>query len=308
MLGIGRRQFTAYGIAIALALGGCSVFPNYERPNLDIPATWRGDETQSSVWPLSDWWRGFGSPQLDSLVAEAQAGNLDLAAAAARVREADAQTRIAGAPLLPAIGLGGGASRIRQPSTSASGTTAGKAYTLYDAQISASYEIDFWGKNKAALDAAQATAQASRYSQATVALTTVTSVAIAYFQILELRDQIAVTEANLASAQSILQALQAQEAAGITTALDVAQQETTVATLQAQIPPLQQQLRQFINALAILIGKPPQVVDIRSGALADLSYPVVAPGLPSEVLARRPDVAMAEAQLQSAHANITVAR
>jgi outer membrane protein, multidrug efflux system len=308
VIGIGHREFNAFAAAMAIALGGCSVFPDYERPSLEIPATWRGDETQSSAWPSADWWRGFGSPQLDSLIAQAQGGNLDLAAAVARVREADAQARIAGAALLPAIGFGSAVSRVRQPSTSTLGSSGGRTNTVYDAQISASYELDFWGKNKAVVEAAKATAQASRYSEATVALTTVTSVAIAYFQILELRDQIAVTEANLASAESILEALQAQEVAGTTTALDVAQQETTVATLQAEIPPLQQQLRQFINALAILIGRPPQSVDITSGALADLSYPVVTPGLPSELLARRPDVAMAEAQLQSAHANITVAR
>ena len=309
MFGTARGRSKALATALAVMLGACSVDTTYKRPNLDIPATWRDEHAPSPAWPSTDWWRGFGSPDLDSLIAQAQAGNLDLAAAVARVREADAQTRIAGAALLPTIGLGSAVSRVRQPSNSTLGTRAGgSTYTLYDAQISAGYEIDFWGKNKATVEAAKATAQASRYSEATVALTTVTSVAITYFQILELRDQIGVTEANLASAESILKALQAQEAAGTATALDVAQQETTVATLQAEIPPLQQQLRQFINALAILIGKPPQVVDINSGALADLSHPTVVPGLPSELLARRPDVAMAEAQLRSAQANITVAR
>ena len=309
MFGIARRGSRTFAIALTLLVGACSVDTNQERPNLEIPATWRGEPAQSPAWPSTDWWRGFGSPELDSLIAQAQAGNLDLAAAAARVRQADAQTRIAGAALLPAIGLGGGVSRVRQPASSISGTSSrDRTFTLYDAQISASYEIDFWGKNRAGVEAAKATAQASRYSEATVALTTVTSVAITYFQIVELRDQIAVTEANLASAESILKALQAQEAAGTVTALDVAQQETTVATLQAEIPPLQQQLRQFINALAILIGKAPQFVDVDSGALADLSYPTVVPGLPSELLARRPDVAMAEAQLRSANANVTVAR
>jgi outer membrane protein TolC len=95
----------AFAAAMTMALVGCSVFPNYERPNLDIPAAWQGDEAQSSAWPSSDWWRGFGSPQLDSLVVQALAGNLDLAVAVARVREADAQAKIAGAALLPAIGL-----------------------------------------------------------------------------------------------------------------------------------------------------------------------------------------------------------
>jgi NodT family efflux transporter outer membrane factor (OMF) lipoprotein len=298
-----------FAAALAAALGACSVFPGYRSPDLDIPPTWHDEQAQSPVWPAKDWWQGFSSPELNSLIAQAEAGNLDMAAAVARVHEADAQTRIAGASLLPTIGLGGAASRIRQPSISTLGTGAsGKTYTLYDAQISASYEIDFWGKNRAFVDAAKATAQASRYSEATIGLTTVASVATTYFQILELRDLIAVIEAQLGAAVSILDALEAQEAAGTVTALDVALQETTVAALQAEIPPLQQQLRQFIDALAILVGKPPEEVDITSGTLADLSHPAVVPGLPSELLARRPDVAMAEAQLISAHANITVAR
>jgi len=308
--GMGRRHrdLAAFGTVIAIALGGCSHLPKYDHPNLEIPAAWRGEQAQSPAWPSTDWWHGFGSPQLDDFIMQAQAGNLDLAAAIARVREADAQTRIAGAALLPAVGLGSSAARVRQPASSTLGTGSRGTYTLYDAQVSASYEIDFWGKNRAALDAAKQSAQASRYSEETVALTTVTSVATSYFQILELRDQLAVTEGNLESAESVLKALQALLAAGTVTALDVAQQETTVAILQAQIPPLKLQLRQFIDALAILLGKPPEAIDVTSGTLADLSHPGVLPGLPSELLTRRPDVAMAEAELKAANADIAVAR
>jgi multidrug efflux system outer membrane protein len=304
-----RKSFKAFVAVLAIALSACSVGPSYKRPDLPVPAAWRSDQAQSPAWPSADWWRGFGSPQLDSLITQARAGNLDLAAAIARVREADAQARIAGAALLPDIAFEGGVTRSRQPASSTSGTAGGRrARTLSDAQLSASYEIDFWGKNQASLDAAKETAQASRYSEETVALTTMASVATTYFQILELRDNLAVTEQNLASAESILKALQAQEAAGTANALDVAQQETTVATLRASIPPLRQQERQFIDALAILVGKPPEAVDITSGTLSDLAHPVIAPGLPSELLARRPDVAMAEAQLMAANANIAVAR
>jgi outer membrane protein, multidrug efflux system len=295
-----RKSFKALVTALAVTLSACSVGPSYKRPDLDVPATWRGDSAQSPLWPSADWWHDFGSSQLDTLITQALAGNFDLAVAIARVREADAQARIAGAALLPTVGFGGGVSRSRQP--------GGQASTLYDAQISASYQIDFWGKNQASLEAAKETAQASRYSEETVTLTTMASVATTYFQILALRDNLAVTEENLASAESILKALQAQETVGTANALSVAQQETTVATLRASIPPLRQQERQFIDALAILVGKPPEAVDITSGTLSDLADPVIAPGLPSELLARRPDVAMAEAQLKAANANITVAR
>jgi len=305
-----HRKFHGLAAIFAFVAGACSLGPNYAKPNLDIPATWRDGQAQAPIWPSSDWWRGFGSPQLDSLIAEAQADNLDVAAAAARVRQADAQARIAGAALLPSVVLGSDVSRVRQPSSSGSSGngSSGKGTPLYDATISASYEIDFWGKNRSALEAAQETAQASRYDEQTIALTTVSSVATTYFQILEFRDRLTVAEQNLASAEDVLDALRAQVEFGTQSELAVAQQETTVATLRAAIPPLEQQLRQFIDALAILVGQPPEAVDITAGSLNDLSYPTVTPGLPSALLSRRPDVAMAEAQLISANANIRVAR
>jgi multidrug efflux system outer membrane protein len=102
--------------------------------------------------------------------------------------------------------------------------------------------------------------------------------------------------------------LRAQQAAGTATALDVAEQQTTVLTLEAELPPLREQLRQYIDALAILVGKPPRTIDVASGSLSDLRHPSVAPGLPSELLTRRPDVAEAEAQLKAANADIKVAR
>jgi NodT family efflux transporter outer membrane factor (OMF) lipoprotein len=133
-------------------------------------------------------------------------------------------------------------------------------------------------------------------------------VAGTYFQALELRDRLAVAEANLANADKILHGLKLEESAGLTTGLDVAQQETVVATVNATIPPLKEQLRQTLDALAILIGSTPQSLDITHGTLDDLRYPPVRPGLPSELLTRRPDVAEAEAQLIAANANIAAAR
>jgi outer membrane protein, multidrug efflux system len=305
---LGTAPLPALTLTLLILLSACSVGPRYERPRLNLPAAWHSAADAREAWPSPGWWRAFGSPRLDQLISQAESGNLDVAAAVARIREADALVSVAGAALLPSAGLAGSASRARSPSTAASGLRGGTNQTLFEGQLSASYEIDFWGANRASLDAARETAQASRFDEETVALTTVASVATTYFQILELRDLIATIEANLRDAQSVLKALEAQQAAGTVAALDVAQQETTVATLQAEIPPLQQQLQQFIDALAVLIGQPPEKLDVTSGSLASLSHPVVAPGLPSALLMRRPDVAMAEAQLKAANANITVAR
>jgi outer membrane protein, multidrug efflux system len=259
--------------------------------------------------PSADWWRGFGSPQLNDLIAQAQQANDDIGAAVARVRQADAQAQIAGAPLLPAIGVGADASRQRQKPSGASAAAANPVtFNQFGVQASASYQLDFWGKNQATLHAARFAATASRYDRATVELTVMTSVATTYFQAIELHDRLKVAEQDLSTAQTILKDLTFEETVGTANALDVAQQATTVAVINASVPPLRQQLRQTLDALAILVGKMPQDLEAPGGTLSELSEPVVGPGLPSELLARRPDVAAAEAQLMAANANIQAAR
>mgnify|MGYP001547109598 CR=1 FL=1 len=291
--------------ASALALCACSLGPQYSRPDIPAPAAWRNAQANARVaWPSSNWWRGFGSPPLDAFIAQAQHANDDIAAAIARVREADAQARIAGAALLPAVAASADVTRERTMAASGALST----YSVYSPQVSANYELDFWGRNRAALSAAQATFAASRYDRATVELTVVTGVASTYFLSLELRERLSIARSNLASAAQILNGLRLEQTAGTADALGVAQQETTVATLNAAIPPLEQQLRQSVDALAILLGKTPEAVDLAGGTLAGLSQPWVRPGLPSELLTRRPDVAEAEAQLIAANANIAQAR
>ena len=292
---------------VVLALGevGCSVGAAYHRPDAPVPTAWRGaPDATASGWPASDWWRGFGSPQLNDYIAGAQAANDDIAAAVARIQQADAQARIAGAALLPL--LTGSAVGSRQRNFSIAG--AAPAYSEYSPQLAASYQLDFWGKNRQTYNAALFAAQASRFDRETVALTVFTSVAMTYFEVLEARDRLQVAQDNLGNAQHILDGLQLEQTVGTATALDVAQQATTVATVNASIPPLAQQLQQNIDALAILLGRSPESIDVAAGSLDDISLPAVVAGVPSELLARRPDVAEAEAQLKEANANIAVAR
>jgi NodT family efflux transporter outer membrane factor (OMF) lipoprotein len=299
-----RRGRALCALLLPLTLAAC-LGPRYHHPDIPPPATWSTTpEAAAPEWPENGWWHGFGSPDLDSFIAQAQAANDDLRAAIARVREADAQRRIAGAPLLPAVGLSATAAREREP-------VAGEGFVTgndFNPLLSASYELDFWGKNRAALAAASASARASRYDRTTVELTVVAGVATTYFEALELRDRLDIATANLANATKVLDGLKLEQRAGLVTALDVAQQETEVATVHASIPPLTQQLRQSLDALAILVGSTPEVVAVTHGTLDELSQPQVRPGLPSELLARRPDVAESEAQLIAANANIQAAR
>jgi NodT family efflux transporter outer membrane factor (OMF) lipoprotein len=294
-------------------LVACNLGPHYKRPDIPPPQAWRdAPSSEQPGWPSSDWWRGFNSPTLNDLMDQARVANDDLGAAIARIQQADAQARIAGAPLLPSVGLDGDGTRQRvQPTTltPAGGSTGvPRTFNTFTAELTASYEIDFWGKNRALRDAARMAALASRYDRATVELTVMQSVASTYFLALELRDRLKVANDNVASARDTLKGLQLEAQVGTVTALDVAQQETTVATLDAAIPPLNQQLGETLDALAILLGKQPEAVDVTTGTLGDLAEPEVAPGMPSELLARRPDVAQAEAQLIAANANIAAAR
>lgn len=259
----------------------------------------------SADWPAADWWHSFGSAQLDDYIARAQSGNDDIAAAIARIRQADALARIAGAALLPTLDAGAAASRQR-PLVATGGPPV--TYNEYLPAVTASYALDFWGKNRATRDAALDTAQASRYDRETIALTVLTSVALTYFEVLEQHDRLQVAQDDLANAQQVLSGLELEQTVGTATALDVAQQATTVATLNASIPPLAQQLQQNIDALAILVGQLPESIDVGGGSLQQLTPPPITAGLPSELLARRPDVAEAEAQLMAANANIAVAR
>ena len=293
--------------ALALALSACSLGPAYRRPSIPAPAAWQTPAAAAlpQGWPSQDWWTGFHCAELARLMGEGRSANDDLAAAIARVREADSQVRISSAPLLPS--LDGNASGSRQRAIS---PTSGSAllYNEFATGLSAAYELDFWGENRAIRSAALASADASRYDRETVELTVMSGIADTYFSVLALRDRLRIARADLASAEETLEGLKTDEQAGTANALDVAQQDTVVATVAAAIPPLEQQERQQIDALAILVGQTPQGLRVAATSLMAVAAPAVTAGVPSELLARRPDVADAEAQLVAANADIRAAR
>ena len=174
--------------------------------------------------------------------------------------------------------------------------------------LQASYEIDFWGKNRAQVEAAERSAFASRFDVGTVTLTTQASVANTYFGMLGAQERLTIQQQNLAIAQRVLRVIRDRVAVGTGTGLELAQQETVVAQQEALIPPLQQEVETNRNSLGTLVARPPQGIILAGGTFRALDVPPVAPGLPAEVLARRPDVLNAEAALAAANANIVVAR
>ena len=298
-------------LGMALSSSGCLLTSDLPDPALDVPPGYKAAGTRNPLDapPTLDWWRGFRSAELTGLMEEAQTVNLDIAAATARFIQADAQARIAGAPLLPSLSGTGQESYSRTSGSSASGlTNGGREVVNYSASLSASYELDFWGKNRDAAQAAEETAHANRFDRDVVALTTLTSVANAYFLVLSSQDRIRVAERNIASAQRILDAIKQRLSAGTGTDLDVAQQESVLANQRALVPPLRQTLQQNVNALATLVSRPPESITVKGGTLDRIAVPRVTPGLPSEILTQRPDIRRQEAQLASATANVGNAR
>ena len=301
----------------AFTLAGCTLGPDFLKPHVDVPGSFTASaDGAAAAWPAQGWWSNFHSPELDGLINRARIYNTDLNAAVARVIQADAQVRVSGAPLLPTVdgtagasynrsGIGSGSSRRLLSGSGGSNYFDSRSYNV---GLQASYDLDLFGRNRALLAAAKATAVATRFDQETVALSVVSSVASTYFQLLSAQDRLRVAERNLRSAEQILAAYRARMTVGTANMLDVSQQEALVAGQRATLPAFRNTIEQNRLALGILVGLPPERLDIKGGSLEALPVPVVAPGLPSGLLARRPDVAYAEAQLLAQNANIRAAR
>ena len=289
-------------LALAPLLSGCMLTVSAPTvPVVDTPPAYRAaPRNPQAARPAPDWWRGFRSRELTGLVERAQLANLDIAAAVARIEQADALTRIAGAPLLPALDFDGTATR--------SGTGATSGASTLRAVLNASYEIDLWGKNRAALRAAEFAAIASRFDREVIALSTVASVINTYFQVLAAQDRLRIARENVRAATRILDVYQQRIAVGTATGLDIAQQESLLAQQRAAIPPLEQQVRQNIVTLAVLLGEPPARLTVRGGGLSAITPQRVSPGLPADLLLQRPDIREAEAQLSASNADVESAR
>lgn len=293
---------TALLLSGVLCLAACAQTPPPGLAPGDVPDKFEL-ATNAPVWPSPEWWSGFGSAELTNLEQTAQANNLDIAQAQARLVQADARARQAGAALLPTLNANGSGTYFYGQSGGASAHE-----TDFSLGLGASYELDFWGKNRAAVESAVTLHRASQADRATVALTASAAVANGYFQLLSLRERIALAQDNLASAQTILKLVQRRVDAGYAPNADLTQAQADLAAQQAALPILQQQELEACNALAILLGRPPEGFQIAATDLSGLSAPAVVPGLPSELLLRRPDIATAEANLAAAHADVAAAR
>ncbi|EJM22241.1 efflux transporter, outer membrane factor lipoprotein, NodT family [Pseudomonas sp. GM18] len=299
-------------LTLCLLLGACSHPPPRPDSGIQPPPAWQSPHRESASQTSRQWWTQFGSPQLDHLIEQSRVGSYDLAAAIARVRQARADTVIAGGSQLPEVKAGMNANRQKllrgNGYSQLDANSSNKAVDYFDANLSASYEIDFWGGKRASRDSAQFALRASEFDQATVELTLLSGVANSYAQALSLDEQSRIAELNLANAQNVLKLVQTRFDSGSATALELAQQKSLVAAQQRQLPLIRQQAEDARISLAALLGRPVQQLPSSQESFEQLQWPAIGAGLPSELLSRRPDIARAEAQLAAAQANVTVAR
>jgi multidrug efflux system outer membrane protein len=285
-------------VPLAAVLAGCAQVRPLDVTVAVPPAYGQAGKNKPAEPLRTDWWRNFRSPELTALIEEARIDNLDIATAIANVEQAQAGITAAGAALFPQINGDGSAQRARAASSTG---RVGRGRATYGLSASASYELDFWGKNSQALASARSSLAASRYDRDTVELTTIASVANAYFNILAAQDRLSIAHENAASASRILSILNNQLKAGTTTSLAVAQQQSLLDQQRASIPPLELSIDENKAAIALLVGKPPALIKIKGGGMGRIHTPVVAAGIPSQLLARRPDIAAAEATLVASH-------
>ncbi|MES2254069.1 MAG: TolC family protein [Pseudomonadota bacterium] len=295
---------------IALVAAGCTT-PNptpLDKPG-DVPPAFTAPaaDKQTPIWPEANWWVNFKADELPALMQTAQKENLDLAAAAARVLQAEAQDGVAFSNLLPIVNLQGGASRQQSSSSSSSGLGP-RTFNSFNAGLAASYQADFWGLYRDKLYQARENLRVARYAESVIGLTTVSSVAQQYFTVLATRERIVIARQNIDAAKRILVVVQAKVTNGVSSNLDLAQEQSLVATQEARLPGLIEQEREARYALAILLGRAPEGFDVNAQNLNGIVSPSVQAGMPSELLLRRPDVAEAEANLFASHANVDAAR
>ncbi|WP_206245057.1 efflux transporter outer membrane subunit [Novosphingobium terrae] len=289
-----------------LALSACSTTQEAPPPAMALPVSLGtpGLAETEAYWPDAEWWHGFGSEELDGLVAQALDENTDIAAAMARIDQARGALRIARAPQLPAVNLS--AQGLRQGANSSSGASSGNfAY----AEVAASWEADLWGRLRAQARSARASLAVSRFDAQAVRLSVAAQVVQGWLTLMELRERQALARADLEAAQGLLAQTRALLKTGEALPGDVAAQRALVAQVEAQMAALERAENEARVSLAILLGRPAQGFAVRGAGLEAITMPTLPhPGLPAQLLTRRPDVAAAEAALAASGADVAAAR
>ena len=301
MTGLERGAVAARRLIVpmitAVLLTGCVVGPDYRTPILPMPANWSGEKPTKSVQPaqLSQWWQRLRDPQLNTLIEEAVAGNLDVATAKAKIREARASYRQSAGTLLPSVDGSGSVTRNKSAETT-SGTNS--IYSEYQAGFDASWELDLFGANRRGVEAARYGVDAAQEELRSTLLTLVGDVASYYTQARGYQARIALARRSAVSQRQTAELTRTMALAGSATAADVAKAMGQAASTEAAVPTLEASYAEAVHRLAVLTGRPPAALSER----LKRSKPIPSPrlpmptGIPADILLSRPDVRMAERQ------------
>jgi NodT family efflux transporter outer membrane factor (OMF) lipoprotein len=317
----GNRRFppdiVAVTALVALCTAGCMVGPDYKRPDVETPDAF-GELQPASEHPASlavpdpvqtEWWTTFRDPMLTSLVERAVQANLDVVQAEARVRQARAARRIASADLWPQVEATGSYARDRTSKHGVALGAPGKWFNLFQAGFDANWEVDVFGGNRRAVEAAEANVEASLDDRNAVLVSLAAEVGLEYVTYRSLQQRIALADQNVRSQQDTFDLTRRLFNAGLAPELDVTRAEAQVATTASTIPTLKLQAAQAMHRLSVLLAQPPMALEQELASVGPIPQPppAVAVGLPSELLLRRPDVARSERLLAAATADIGVA-
>lgn len=304
----GRGVVAALGILAVLA--GCTVGPAYRRPQMATPSAYIEAVPSAVAAPgaadasLSHWWDRFNDPTLTDLIDHALANNLDLQAAASRVREARLQEISTRAGEYPNVNAIGNAASVQ--SNRGKGSLIPSDLNFFAVGFDATWEVDLFGSTRRELEAARADTQAATWARRDGEVSLTAEVANDYLSLRALQARIAIGQAEIQRERGMFGLIQARRQAGFVTQLDVNQQSGAVESAAAQIPALQAQAKAEIHALGVLLGQTPEALEQRLAAVAPipLAPPSLPPGLPSELLRRRPDIREAERHLAASNADI----
>jgi len=298
----------AVALLLAVPLSACMVGPDYRRPEVEVPVAWRLGPTEAGEISNIAWWDQFQDPALSQLVRTALENNKDLAIATANVDQAAAQYGIVHSAEFPQLSAGATAERQGLSKTTALGSGSGRGqFNDFGVNLSASFELDVWGRLRRASESARASLLASQQGRSTVVLTVVTTVASGYIQLRALDRQLEIAQRT---SQSLGEAARLQRVRfdeGAVPASDYQQAESQYRQAVAQVPELEREIAQQENFISVLLGRNPGSIP-RGRDIDALLFPAVPEGLPASLLERRPDIRQAEQNLIAANANIGVAK
>ena len=296
-------------VATGALLSACAVGPDYKRPEIDAPKDWRIDYPKAADVANTKWWEQFGDPALNQLIEEALKNNLDIQAAAARVDRFLGALTTTRSQFFPQFGYAAGASRNRASQAGVTPLPAGvnTEYSLYQANLNASWEIDLWGRVRRQSEGVQGQVYASEQGRRGVILSVVTSVANGYIVLRALDRELEISRATAQTYADTKKLFQARFAGGVVSEVELSQIESQYQTALAAIPSFEQQVAAQEGLISVLLGRNPGDIP-RGKTIDELAAPPIPAGLPSELLERRPDVLQAEQNLVTANANIGVAK